>query len=439
MRHPFSNFHPDDYRDKFSNYLVILLLFCACSKKKTDAPNTIAFTGATIIDGTGLGPIKDGVLIVRNGRVVQLGVQSAVTISDGAEVIDLSGKFIMPGIINAHGHVGDVKGIEGGKYSRQNVIDNLGLYARYGVTTVVSLGGDKQEAEDLRAIRDTTATQHARLFIAGEVMTGSTPAEAVAIADRNHGMGVDFMKIRVDDNLGTATKMPEEVSRAAINRSHELGYKIATHIYYLEDARKLLGAGSDLIAHSVRDKPVDAAFVALMKEKKVCYCPTLTRELSTYVYGDTATFFSDPFFKKEYDSAIIQPLKDPARQKQIRESKSAKTYCQQLPVAMANLKTLSDAGVTIAFGTDSGIPTRFMGYFEHLELAMMADAGLTPMQIIQSATKNPAACLGLKGLGTLSRGNWADFIVLDSDPLEDIKNLRTIHKVYIGGVEVNRR
>ena len=105
---------------------------------------------------------------------------------------------------------------------------------------------------------------------------------------------------------------------------------------------------------------------------------------------------------------------------------------------MANLKTLSDAGITIAFGTDSGIPTRFMGYFEHLELVMMADAGLTPMQIIQSATKNPAECLGLKSLGTLSNGNWADFIVLDSDPLVDIKNSRTINRVYIGGVEVKR-
>jgi imidazolonepropionase-like amidohydrolase len=427
---------------KLASIVLLVISLISCKKENKSSEFVLAFTGATIIDGTGLGPIKDGVLLVRKGRVLELGVRSAVTIPENAEVIDVSGKFIMPGIINAHGHVGDVKGIEGGKYSRQNVIDNLGLYARYGVTTVVSLGGDKQEAEELRAIRDTTATsagkQHARLFIAGEVITGNVPADAVTIADRNHAMGVDFMKIRVDDNLGTAAKMSDEVSLAAINRSHELGYKIATHIYYLEDARRLLVAGSDLIAHSVRDKPVDEQFIALMKQKNVCYCPTLTRELSTYVYGDTASFFSDPFFKKEYDSVTIQPLKDPARQKQIRESKNARTYRQQLPVAQDNLKKLSDAGITIAFGTDSGIPTRFMGYFEHLELTMMADAGLTPIQIIQSATKNPAECLGLKGLGTLSKGNWADFIVLDADPLEDIKNSRTINKVYIGGVEVKR-
>ena len=124
-------------------------------------------------------------------------------------------------------------------------------------------------------------------------------------------MGVDFMKIRVDDNLGTSPKMIEEVYRAVIKRSHELGYKIATHMYYLDDAKKLLDAGTDMLAHSVRDLPVDAAFIKLIKDKKVPYCPTFTRELSTYVYGDTAAFFSDPFFLREYDRAVFQPLLDP--------------------------------------------------------------------------------------------------------------------------------
>jgi imidazolonepropionase-like amidohydrolase len=300
------------------------------------------------------------------------------------------------------------------------------------------LGGNQAEAESIRAVNDTSVTQHARLFIAGEVITGETPDEAVTVIERNHQMGVDFMKIRVDDNLGTAKKMSEEVYRAVISRSHELGYKIATHMYYLEDARKLLEAGSDMLAHSVRDQPVDEAFIKLLKEKNVGYCPTLTRELVSFVYEDTADFLSDPFFLREYDSVTIQPLKDPARQQRVRESKSAQTYKKQLPTAKANLKTLCDQGIPIVFGTDSGIPTRFMGYFEHLEMAMMEDAGLTPMQIIVSATKNPAQYLGLKDLGTLSRGHWADFIVLDADPLADIKNVRSINSVFIGGEEVVR-
>jgi imidazolonepropionase-like amidohydrolase len=104
---------------------------------------------------------------------------------------------------------------------------------------------------------------------------------------------------------------------------------------------------------------------------------------------------------------------------------------------MNNLKTLCDAGVPIVFGTDSGMPTRFMGYFEHLEMSMMAEAGLTPMQIIVSATKNAAEYMGLKDLGTLTPGHWADFLVLDADPLVDIKNARRISGVYIGGSEVD--
>jgi imidazolonepropionase-like amidohydrolase len=395
-----------------------------------------AFTGATIIDGRGGTPLKNAVLLIRGNRIVAVGEKEKITIPSGATVKDLGGKVIVPGIINGHGHVGDVKGIEGGHYSLQTNLDNLALYARYGITTVVSLGGERKDAVALRAIHDTNTTQRARLYIAGDVITGNTPGSAVAVVEKNHQMGVDFMKIRVDDQLGTTTKMPEDVYRAVIKRSHELGYKIATHMYALDDAKKLLDAGSDLLAHSVRDVAIDESFIKLIKEKKVAYCPTLTRELSTFVYADTPEFFSDPFFTKEIDSIIIKPLKDPARQQQVRNSRSAQTYKQQLPVAMANLKKLSDNGVPIVFGTDSGVPTRFMGYFEHLEMEMMAQAGLTPMQIIVSATKNAAQYLDLKNVGSLIAGNWADFIILDADPLQDIRNMRKIAAVFISGEEV---
>ncbi|MEJ0055729.1 MAG: amidohydrolase family protein [Bacteroidota bacterium] len=417
---------------------LLCLLIAACTQKTKEESSYTAYTGATILDGSGAAPIPDGVLLISNGKVVTVGARSGVKIPNGTVITNVSGKFIIPGLINTHGHVGDVKGIEGGYYSHKNVIDNLGLYARYGITTVVSLGGDQKESEDIRAVNDTMSLQHARLYTSGEVITGDTPAEALAIIDSNAHMGVDFMKIRVDDNLGTSKKMTEDVYRAVIKRSHELGYKIATHMYYLDDAKKLLDAGSDMMAHSVRDKPVDEEFIKSMKDKKACYCPTLTREFVNFVYGDTAAFFSDPFFKREFDSVTIQPLKDPARQEKVRNSNSAKVYRQQLPVAMANLKTLSDNGVPIVFGTDSGVPTRFMGYFEHLELKMMADAGLTPMQVIQSATKTAAVCMGLKNLGELKEGNFADFLILDADPLEDILNSRKISGVFIGGVEIRR-
>lgn len=423
-------------RMKVFSILFLVLVFVGC---KTDGPSEqsyMAFTGAIVIDGNGGGPIENAVLIIREGRIVEVGTLESVQVPEGATTIDVTGKTIMPGIINAHGHVGHTKGIEGGHYSKENLMDNLSIFARYGVTTVVSLGDDRREAVDLRHARDSLVSGRARLFIAGAVITGSTPDEAVAIVDSNHHMGVDFMKIRVDDNLGGSKKMPEEIYRAVIKRSHELGYKMATHMYYLEDARKLLEAGSDLLAHSVRDVPVDEDFIALIRSKGVGYCPTLTREVSTFVYEETPEFFSDPFFARVYKEDVVKPLKDPSRQAQVRNNKSAQTYKRQLPVAMANLRTLSDAGVPIVFGTDSGVPTRFMGYFEHMEMEMMQEAGLTPMQIIVSATKNAAELMGLPKLGTLSPGNYADFILLDADPLDDIRNARKIDAVYIGGEAV---
>ena len=429
--------------------LLILLFSCQRSETRQSAADRlkenqseagqssqIIFVGATLIDGSGALPVENAFMLVKDGRITALGTGGKVEALEGATVVDLSGKFIMPGIINGHGHVGEVIGIEGGHYSTETLEQNLGLYARYGVTTVVSLGGDKEEAAPFRAVKDSFPSNRARLYIAGEVISGKTPEEALAALERNHKMGVDFMKIRVDDNLGASIKMSEEVYQAVINRSHELGYPIATHMYYLDDAKKLLEAGSDLLAHSIRDLPVDEELITLIKAKGIGYCPTLTRELSTYVYEDTAAFFSDPFFLKEYDESIISPLLDPSRQQEIRQSSSAQTYKKQLPVAYANLKTLSDQGVPIVFGTDSGVPTRFMGYFEHLEMEMMAEAGMTPMEIIVSATKTTAEYLGLKDLGTLSPGHWADFLVLDADPLEDIKNVRKIAGVYIGGEEV---
>jgi imidazolonepropionase-like amidohydrolase len=413
-------------------FAFLLLLFSGC--RPDSDQTTFAIRGATLMDGTSRPPIFNSVMIIRAGHVVAVGTSDDIDIPTDAEVMDASGKFIVPGLINAHGHVGDVKGIEGGHYSRENVIDNLTIYAKYGITTVVSLGGDREEGVALRAAIDSTATGRARLFIAGSVIAGPTPEQAISQVEANHLMGVDFMKIRVDDNLGTAEKMKPHVYEPVIQRSHELGYMIATHMYYLDDAKRLLRAGSDLLAHSVRDQAVDEELISLLKERKVCYCPTLTREISTFVYGDTALFFSDPFFTRVYGDSIIQPLLDPSRQAQVKKSKSAVTYQQQLPTAMANLKKLADEGIPIAFGTDSGVPTRFMGYFEHLELGMMQDAGVKPRQILESATGKAASCLGLNRVGTLVQGNWADFLILDADPFIDIRNLREISATYIGGV-----
>jgi imidazolonepropionase-like amidohydrolase len=126
--------------------------------------------------------------------------------------------------------------------------------------------------------------------------------------------------------------------------------------------------------------------IGLLRERDVCYSPTLTREVSTFVYEEVPDFFDDPFFLKEADPQVLEQLKDPERQQNVRDSESAQAYKQALQVASRNLKALADGGVKIAMGTDTGPPARFQGFFEHMELALMAEAGLTPMQIIKSAT-----------------------------------------------------
>jgi len=195
----------------------------------------------------------------------------------------------------------------------------------------------------------------------------------------------------------------------------------------------------DVIAHSVRDKEIDAEFISLMKARDVPYCPTLTRELSTFVYESTPAFFSDPFFQREADRDLVAQLQEPARQEAMRTSTTAQRYKAALVVAKRNLKRAVDAGLTIAMGTDSGaFPERFEGYFEHVELEMMAEAGLTPAQILKSATIDAAAAMKKGDIGGLSIGTWADFVVLDRDPLLDIKNTRTIESVWIAGNQVKR-
>ncbi len=398
-----------------------------------------AFTGARIIDGTDRAPIENATIVVRDGRIAAVGPAATTPIPDGAQRIQVAGKTIIPGLINAHGHVGNTVGLEQGHYSAENVSRDLLTYARYGVTTVFSLGDDQAAGIAIRDAQRTPALDRARLFVAGPVLAPKTPEEAVRLVDADADMKVDIVKIRVDDNLGTTQKMPPDVYKAVIGQAHKRNLRVAVHLFYREDAKGVLDAGADFIAHSVRDRDVDDALIAMLKRRNVCYCPTLTRELSTFVYESTPEWFGDPLFTKYADPRTIELLKEPARQERMRNSRSAQRYKAALEQASRNLKRLADAGVTIAMGTDTGPPARFQGYFELMELEMMARAGLTPRQVLLAATRDAARCHKVDAdLGTLEPNKWADFVVLDADPLADIANVRKISDVYVAGNRVAR-
>jgi imidazolonepropionase-like amidohydrolase len=172
--------------------------------------------------------------------------------------------------------------------------------------------------------------------------------------------------------------------------------------------------------------------------------PTLMQEEASFLYETTPAFFNDSFFLRHVDAfgKQMEGLKDPAAQKQVRNDKIAQASKLKLRQAMRNLKILSDAGVLIALGTDSGGQRHsgyWPGYFEHREMELMVQSGLTPMQVIVAATSAPARVMGLEEqLGTLEPGKWADLVILNANPLTDIRNLRDINAIWIAGRRLTR-
>ncbi|MGI9262243.1 MAG: amidohydrolase family protein, partial [Woeseiaceae bacterium] len=283
---------------------LVLVSACltACGETGPDTPSTqtsgdsapsatyVSFTGATFWDGTGGAAQSGKTLVVQDGRIV--GIHDAPPAN--SEVIDLGGRWVVPGFVNAHGHVSGRWADDAVTRAADRVRGDLALYARYGVTSVVSLGGAPEEAFAVRDEEPGTTLRRARVKLAGPVVVGDTPEAAGAIARENIANGVDWVKIRVDDNLGTGKKMPWDAVHEVINIAREAGVPVATHIFYLEDAQRLLETGTGLIAHSVRDQRVTEEFNEAMLDTGVCYVPTLTREVSTFVYESRPDFFDDP-------------------------------------------------------------------------------------------------------------------------------------------------
>jgi imidazolonepropionase-like amidohydrolase len=347
----------------------------------------------------------------------------------------------MPGIINAHGHL---QADASKRPARDRLASQLRMYADYGVTAVQVLGLPLDDVPDGIKLRDesrpgtgTGALDRARVLIAAQSLRYlKSEQEARDWVNKYADLKVDIIKMHI---LGNPMDMTPAVYGALIDQAHKRGIRTAAHMLYLKDAKGLLDKGIDVLAHSIRDQPVDQATIAAIKARDVEYIPTLTRDIAQFIYEGTPPYFTDEFFTRHIPNSYyrdeIAKLKDAANQEKIRKDQTAQTTKAWLAQGRKNLKTLSDAGVTIAMGTDTGTNEgQWQGYFEHIELEEMVKSGLTTMQALVAGTSGAAKAANVQQqLGTIAVGKQADLLVLNANPLTDIRNTRRIHSVWIGG------
>ena len=445
-------------------FAAALVGWAGCTKQEPPAGAVPASTALvlrsfTLIDGNGGAPLANAALVIDEGRIEWVGAASDLRAPQGAPVQDLTGKFIMPGIINVHGHVAESDGITQDPktlFTRENVSAHLKLYASYGVTTVVSMGTDQPLVYEIRDEQRAGRPAEARIFTAGRGFTAkggyptqpggipgvpyeeNDPVQAAAdVADlaTHHP---DLVKIWVDDGFGDAA----EDSDWRVEGDHRRG--ACTHrsrpwrmSSTCQDAKALVDAGLDGLIHNVRDQLVDEALVSAMKAHGTwMVSATLSREASMFAFAAPGAFLSAPFFTRAVPANVQALMKTPAYQQRMTADPQFKNYPRYLKNAQQNLKRMADGGVKYAFGSDTGPPARFAGFGEHWELVQMVEAGLTPGQVITAATRSGAEFLGARDLGTLERGKWADLIVLAANPLDDIKNTSRIDAVYVAGNKV---
>ena len=403
--------------------LVAALLFAASA-----AAQVTVLTHATIIEGTGAPPQKDITIVMESGRIRDMGPSPKVPTPPGATVLDLTGKFIVPGIINAHGHVG------------AKTEPQLRQYALYGVTTTTSMQTDPDEVVQVREAQKRGELRGARVSTVKyrfapdpEVVT---PQQARAKVDETVAVGADYIKIWVDGGFGTRAKLTPDFCAAVLEQARKHGKLTFGHAYELADAKMLVERGLNVLAHNIRDREVDSDFIAMLKQRNVTLIPTLIRDELLFAYGDAPAWIDDPFFLKFVPPERLAVLKTKIRDDQAKHPHRALIKAG-FEMNRINLKKLSDGGVRIAFGTDSGgAADRFFiqGYSEHREMELMVHSGLTPMQVIQSFSKGASEALGIdKEFGTLTKGKAADLLVLEKNPLDNIANMRSIQAIYLGG------
>ena len=438
--------------------LALLVTTAVWASTAAQAPRpagaVVLYEGARLITGDVNAPIERSAFLVQNGRFTRVGRQGEVQAPAGAGRVDLTGKTVMPALVDAHSHIGYMRNLTSGpqNYTRENILDHMRRFAYFGVAASQAMGSDFGELpfqlrDEPRAGKDPDA---ARFLTAGR---GLAPLAEISPGNMRHAAyvittvegaradvqelaqrKVPLIKMWVDTRGGTIKTLTPDLYSAILDEAHRHGMRVAVHATAPEDAKNLLRAGIDVFAHMISD--VDDDLLALFKQH-----PNTAILLAL---SAPRRIVSAPWLNPPHP--LIQETVSPEQIKRLQGRLAGQT---QETVAQGRqawdrlargVRLLAAAGVKIGVGTDGGGQTgdQFIGWTMHAELENMVAAGMTPAQVLVAATRASAEILGLDDVGMVAAGKSADFIVLDANPLDDITNTRRISKVFLRGHEVDR-
>jgi len=464
-------------------YLLLaasLVFTSACSGQvERQSPQTTGvtlFEGARLITGDGSAPIENSAFIVDNNQFTAVGRRGEVQVPPGAARVDLTGKTVMPTMVDLHGHIGFQNVAEGTMskemYTRENLIDHLQLLAYNGVGAVVGVGdlvsrsdlhgGRTNWGDVLLRVRDEVVPGAALFKTAGPGIAWpgsgaqghpsrvdvsypvSTVEEAKAAVDDYVAMKPLFVKIWVDDRGGTKKTLTPPLYRAVVEEAHKYNVPVGVHNVTLANAKELMRAGVEGWLHvpARGGEEADDELVSIVKDRiarkdhpNMWMTPSLITAWMDTQGGTRPEWLDDPLLRAAYSTHDIEehwgnPLKKMAPDEVARARRSFESDAR-------SAMKLRAAGITVVNGTDTGQTRFWIGFFDHLDLESMVAMGMTPSDVIVAATRDAAAVAGVN-TGLVAAGRSADFIVLDANPLERISNTRKINKVFLRGVEVDR-
>lgn len=441
----------------FLAFLTLIAVFILPAAAHA-AGQAVVFEGARLVTGDSTLPIENSRFIVAGGEFIAVGQPDDVAVPPGAIKVDLTGKTVMPVLLDGHVHLGYRKGATflPGNYTRETLLDTLDRFASFGVGAVLEAGtarGDlpfkvREEVRSKFTARYLTCGSGFAMPLQGPGGPMRESPYGVTAEDQARGFvrqlaasKPDMVKIWVDNREGTVEKLKPVLYSAIIDEAHRHHLKVMAHIVGLEDAKNLLRAGVDGFAHMVRDKEVDDELLALLKDRpEVFFFETLWAERRA-MYASMPAWANEPILQEMFTAeeraqlaTQLYPGPETDPQAVVRAGSVAET-------AVRNTAKLYAAGVRLGLGTDTGglQGGQFFGLGSHIELELIVTkVGLSPMQALTIGTHNTAAILGLGRLGTVSAGKSADFIVLDANPLDDISNTRRIGQVYLHGEQIRR-